>query len=154
MLQNYHWTGPDNARFQSELTWFHPGRRVVLRNQSGIELCRGRFIDLSRLPRRSTMRDYSKLLMKFGVSLQPIRRKATYLALRRIGITCRTASAASNLTPPLIRRQTPEVPLRRAGTTGPMVFCNEPTLREQIMPLSRYRGSLVGSHNSLAGRLL
>jgi hypothetical protein len=127
---------------------------ATLSNQSGIESCRGRFTELSRPPRRQPMRSANKVQMRFGASLPPTRRKATYLALRRIGITYQPASAASNLTPLLIRRQTPEVLLTRVGIMEPMVFYNEPTLREQFMPRFRYQGSLMGSHDSLTGRSL
>src|SRR5438445_575892 len=98
------------------------------------------------------MRSFSKAQMRFGASLRPTLRKATYLALRRIGITYQAASVVSNLTPLLIRHQTPEVLLTHAGTMEPMAFYNEPTLREPFTPQSRYQGSLMGSHDSLTGQ--
>jgi hypothetical protein len=146
--------GSYRATLAGKLTWV-PSRleSASLSNQSGIESCRVRFTDLNRRPRRKPMRCFNKTLMRFGASLLPTRRKATYLVLRRIGITYQLVSEASSSTRLLIRRKTPEAPLTRAGTMELMAFYSEPTLREQFALQSRYQGSLMGSHKLIDGTL-
>ena len=154
MLPNCNKAGTFCATRTGELTWFCPRpESVTLSDQSGIESCRGLFTDLSRRPKRPAMQSSSKVQTRFGVSLRPTRRKATYLALRRIGITCRTASVASNSIPPSTTRQIAEVRLTRAGILEPVACYNEPMLVEQFAPQSRYRDSLTGSHKLFDGTI-
>ena len=95
MLQNCHEDGPDNARFSGELTWFQSYWRVIMTCQSGIESCRGRSTELSRRPKRLPMQYNSKAQTRFGASHRATRRKATYLALRPIGIVYQVVSGVS-----------------------------------------------------------
>ena len=146
--------GPYYARGCTTLTWFLLNRRVLtLSNQSGIESCRGRFTDLNRRLRQLPMQNYSKAQMRFGASQRPTHRKATYLALRPIGITCRMVSAASISIPWSALLREVGAPLMHGGILEPRAFYKEPTLLEQFAPLSSCLDSLTGSHNPLDGAI-
>jgi len=122
-------------------------------HQSGIESCRGRFTDLNRRPRRLPMQNYSKAQMRFGASHRPTPHKATYLALRPIGITYRMVSVASISIPWSALLPEVGVPLMHGGILEPRAFYKEPTLLEQFAPLSSCQDSLTGSHKPLDGAM-
>ena len=128
---------------------------ILTNGQSGIESCRGLFIGLNRpLLRRSPMPSSNKLQMRFGANLAPTRCRATYPALRRIGISYRPVRGGLSSTPLSVRRPIPGHPSTRDGILERLAFYSEPTPREQFLLQSRYQGSLMGSHDSLTGRSL
>jgi len=153
VLPFYNTHGLIHAALGAKLTWFRPHRRVFVPYQSGIESCRGRFIDLSHVLKPSPMRSSNKAPMRFGANPPLIRLKATYHALKPIAVSYPRVREASSLTRLLRLNAVQEPPWRRGGIlilqTG---YYSEPTRRERSMPQSRYQGSLMGNHNSLMGR--
>ncbi len=138
--------------WRQSLTWFRPPESISLSNQSGIESCRGRFTELSRRPRRLPMQNNSKAQMRFGANHRQTQRKATYPALRHIGITCRMASAASISIRLSALLPVEEAHLTHGGILEPMASCQEQTPLERFSPQSRCQDSLTGSYKFLDGQ--
>ena len=125
---------------------------VLTDRQSGIESCRGLFIGLNRPLRRSPMRSSNKLQMKFGAKRALTPYRVTYPALRRIEISYHRVRGGLSSIPLSVRPPIPGPPSTRDGILERLAFYSEPTPREQFLLQSRYRGSSMGSHDTLTGR--
>lgn len=126
-----------------------------LSNQSGIESCQGRSIELKTLfPRRLPMRSFSKVQTRFGADRRLIQLRATYRALRPTGVAYRPEHEGLSSIRQLILPQTPGRLSKQDGTLELLACYNGPTRREQFSLRSRYQGSLMGSPDSLTGRSL
>lgn len=127
-------------------------RESALSNQSGIESCRGRFIELNQAAKRSMMQRSSKHPWRFGVRLRATYTKATYRALRRIAVTFHKHIVELSSKLQLVRPLGVAACSKLDGIVELQGLNPEPIRQERNMPQSRYLSSSIGSQIYLWGR--
>lgn len=120
-------------------------------HQLEIELCRGRFIALSCRLRPSPTLKNSNSRTRSGAERPATPPRATYSALRPIGISFRMERAVSILIRPSARPVDRERHMKRDGTMERPGFYDERTRPEPSTPRSRYPGSITGSLEPVDG---